>query len=1370
MIPLNKLRLFPFRTKSIALDTLKGLDNYNIFFQPENSFFIDTYPFLNIQKRFIRKATIVPSVLPKMIISSKTFIDSFKGTGLIPIRKTTDLKNNVFIDGTPFFKLLEDKFGAGSYRRPFMFGRVLNYYQIIKELDSDRKNVLLYYLDSTKEFPNSLVARRIFPLLYYIYKNKTVPFFDYILFANKTMDGEITYSLLSSPDQAVNISRIWSLFKSLQSPTIEEKDTYKEDMVHKASQTLTQNISEPQDNSQLILNSEQVIKGFLKDQNVNVPEQVNISSDKSLPVAVSAIISGFTGNSNKAIQYTSQVPVQELPSLIRRLKQDILPEIVVSTKYKNKSRDIVFRDAKIHEVNNKEPSKLINKRFSDFNITFEKDLKNSFDLLKNSRFPLTLTKFTKADVPVENGDLEPSDLVSYFFTLKDDLGHDHSIEIDIPKISDNGTFLINGKRKFLIYQIVIDPIYFIKPGQAKLETLYTAISIHHKKTIHKSYYEIYMAGYELPLFLLLSYFIGFDGLMKLFNIRYKITTDQPPQGTVYVVLSDGAYIWIDHNNDEASIRLINSFFEIKHNFTKTSILSKQEWQSAIVSYTRTRNSIFKIDKVIMNIMEPVAVQILKSKMEPTTLQDCIYYICKELATGRVDKRNDLGNQRIRSSEVFVYQIQKLILAAYTNYEFQRGVGDKNATFICETKKVVSDIVNSELVRDLENINPVEELSCLTRITPVGAGGIPDDRALTNKDRGLHESYYGNIDPMDTPEGGNVGLINQLSISASVSNARGTFGTSKDEDERAGSLSPSSVFIPYVGSCDGNRVMFSCSQSKQTIPINGKEQPLVQSGYETSLTPLLSESFVKKSPVDGVIIKQTDATITIKSDSGKNYKVPLESKVLISRQGQDSLNIFKSIYSEGTKVEKDQIVAEGKYLDNGVICLGTNLLTAIMGWKGFSYEDGYVISDRIAKQKLTSESYDEIVMDLDKDDIIKFVAEEGKMTQKGEPLIIRSSSKIETLAGVEEDELVEGQIIKKSPGGKIIEIQIYPNINIKRFPVLITPFLKFKAKYEEVKGSFPEKFLFNVGGEKIQFSGIRIVFKLERYEECVIGDKIANMHGGKGVIAYIEKEENMPRTPFGEHIQVILNPLSLINRMNPSTLYEMYTGLIAKFLAYQIVSLDRTKSMKLISQVYKILDRTIDKKLSTSIINKFLSLSNNQWLQYIENIRTRNYILPIIIPPFQAPSKNEILKALEIVGAAPEYYLTLPEYGIKTFNKVACGYMYFKKLEMQSEGKLTARSTGRYQEKTLQPVAGKKSGGGQRVGEFDTWAFAGHGAVNTLREFFGPLSDDQSTKDQIIYDIIQTGSAHYREPKTSPTRNMLEIYIRGMMLNTSLHNK
>jgi hypothetical protein len=68
-----------------------------------------------------------------------------------------------------------------------------------------------------------------------------------------------------------------------------------------------------------------------------------------------------------------------------------------------------------------------------------------------------------------------------------------------------------------------------------------------------------------------------------------------------------------------------------------------------------------------------------------------------------------------------------------------------------------------------------------------------------------------------------------------------------------------------------------------------------------------------------------------------------------------------------------------------------------------------------------------------------------------------------------------------------------------------------------------------------------------------------------------------------------------------------------------------------------------------------------------------------------------------------------------------------------------------------------------MGELDTYSFISYNCPNLLAEFFGPLSDDHKTKNEILSDIIQTGHAGYRPAKSSPVRDLLNSYFISLMI-------
>jgi DNA-directed RNA polymerase subunit beta len=442
----------------------------------------------------------------------------------------------------------------------------------------------------------------------------------------------------------------------------------------------------------------------------------------------------------------------------------------------------------------------------------------------------------------------------------------------------------------------------------------------------------------------------------------------------------------------------------------------------------------------------------------------------------------------------------------------------------------------------------------------------------------------------------------------------------------------------------------------------------------------------------------------------------------------------------------------------MISLGRPLLVALMPYKGYNFEDGAVINETLVDQeKLTS--LHGIVEDIPikpKDRVLE-IAEIGKYADKGSILIRKTQGEVEDIIGFEEDEdtdMFAGQWIKKSPGGRIVDIEVFSNIG-EDFPKLSELIKRTNRKYKNKGEKYKMK--------GIPVEGILVRFRLEQELKVRLGDKLCNRFGNKGIISLIEKDELMPRLPNGERVEVVFNPLGLINRMNISQLYEMYCGLISKEMVNKISTMkDRKQIIKLIESVYSILDTSVNGATTKEIIGNINKLNDKYFKIFVDQILKSGFY-PLIFPPFNGPKHNQIGKALKFMGLQYSYHLTLPEFNTKTVNPVPVGYMYLAKLEHMADAKIYGRSTGPVTTKTSQPTAGKKREGGQRLGELDSYAFISYDAKHVLAEMMGPLSDDYLTKEEIIAEIVQTGGAEYKEAKISPAKDLLNSYFISLML-------
>jgi len=1335
---------------------------YLLIFFPENSTLLDDYTKLGIRNIDVKNVVIPITKIPRTRLLSDTrkLYKSYKLFAFSTAMKFPSDKN-LFFDLSAYLQAIDSIYKPTNYRQRsgFLIKNIL--LKIQDEFPQNYRKVLFYSINVTKNL-NQFVNRKIFPIVQQLKDNDFL--FDHMLLNIVSLDSS-KYRVLIK-DKNYQFSRLLQYVRNIKLIDLEKDEEVE---VNKASTNVIKKVSDVinKNTSSKVQNA---VSSYLKNQpdlvdSINSDELNDEEIDK---LTVASILYQTSGDLEKSNRLSKMIPKDKTKTALKNVDNTYSDELLKPEKTISLSDNMINELLNIPKmVDDKSPEHLFQKRQIDFEINLKKDMENSFKVLERKEIPLKIVSMNIVDKQSKATEIDKSDISIIKTILKDEFGNTHEVEIEVPKIDKFGVFRLNGDKKILINQLVLCPITFPKAYDSKFESSYSKFHIQSKRTRKNHWLEIYMGSYKLSLFIVLCYSFGFENTIKKYNLKYKIVQSKPKKDEMFTKINENEYVVFENVDNDLKFELCESFsrskpdeFNIQYPFG-----SKEYFNSLITKITGRVNSTYLLSTNLENIVDPVVKQILVNKQLPTELDDIMKYMASKVVTGFEEKRNDLSNQRIRNSEVLVNLAQKQILAAYTEYKEQVLSGNKNAVFNLVSDKVLRDFINSEIVSNMEYANPIEELSVMTRVSPVGKniGGIPDKGAIQLEARNVHPSYFGNIDPLDTPEGSNVGIIQYLTVDALITSARGLF-TTKDisDNEYSGMLSSASCMVPFIENNDGPRVMFSCSQARQALPLKNPSPPVIQSGYESILSNVLSDSFIKRSPCNGKVFNITKDSIIIICKNGDKHELDISPFHLKSGSGKDTLSVFKVKVKKGQIVKNNEIVAEGACVSGGSISLGRTLLVALMPYKGYNFEDGIVINERLVSNDMLTSLHGIIEeAPVSSEDRLLYICKIGEHIEKGKPLLRRSIGEIEELIGIEEledenSEISSGQYIKKSPGGIVVDIEVFCNINEDKFPILQDLIKRTNKRYERKK-----KERFTIRGVSIK--GVLIKFKIEQELKVQIGDKLCNRYGNKGIISLIEKDSLMPRTPWGETVDIILNPLGVIGRMNMGQIYELYCGLISKKLANIIIENNtKSKVVNILNSVLKPLDKSKGQKFISSLTNNISKMSDNKFKEMINQIKNNGFV-PIIIPPFKAPSYKDILQCMKILNLKSGYYLKLPEFNTKTYNVVPIGYMYIEKMEHLASSKIHTRSTGPVKQKTLQPLSGKRREGGQRVGEQDTWALVSYNCPKILSEFFGPLSDDHVTKNEIISDIIQTGSAEYRESKSSPTRELLNSYFVSLML-------
>ena len=721
-----------------------------------------------------------------------------------------------------------------------------------------------------------------------------------------------------------------------------------------------------------------------------------------------------------------------------------------------------------------------------------------------------------------------------------------------------------------------------------------------------------------------------------------------------------------------------------------------------------------------------------------------YVINLNNGNGHTDDIDNLSNRRVRGvGELLLMQIKAGLSKMGKMVKEKMTVQDSETLTpqsLLNTRPLNALILDffgsGQLSQFMDQSNPLAELTHKRRISALGPGGLSRERAGFEV-RDVHDSHYGRICPIETPEGPNIGLIGSLAIYAKI-NKYGFIETpyvkvkdgkadfdqvdylAADEEEglfiaqadtkigennellgdvvcRYGheivnisgekvdylDISPKQVvsvsagLIPFLEHDDANRALMGSNMQRQAVPLLRTEAPYIGTGLERKVA--VDSGAVVTSKTDGKVVYVDAKKIIIEDPEGKEHKY----RMLNFERSNQSMCLHQTpLVSLGEEVKVGTVIADGPATKGGDLALGRNILMAFMPWEGYNYEDAILISDRLRKDDVfTSIHVEEYEI-------------EARNTKLGDEEITREIPNIseEALRKLDSNGIITvgsevgpGDILvgKTAPKG-----ETEPPAEEKLLRAI------FGEKARDVrdtslrmphgsKGTVVEILeLSRENGDELKAGvnkAIRVLVAEKR--KITVGDKMSGRHGNKGVVSRVLPAEDMPFLADGTHLDVVLNPLGVPSRMNIGQVLEVHLG---------------------------------------------MAMGNYNGGTHIAT------------PVFDGASEEQVKDYLEKLGFPRSGKVDLYDgrTGDKFDNPVTVGRMYMLKLHHLVEDKMHARAIGPYSLVTQQPLGGKAQFGGQRLGEMEVWALEAYGASNILQEMMTVKSDDVTGRTKTYEAIIK----------------------------------
>ena len=670
--------------------------------------------------------------------------------------------------------------------------------------------------------------------------------------------------------------------------------------------------------------------------------------------------------------------------------------------------------------------------------------------------------------------------------------------------------------------------------------------------------------------------------------------------------------------------------------------------------------------------------------------------------------------------------------------------------------------SSQLSQLMDETNPFAELSHKRRLSSMGPGGLTRERAGFDV-RDAHPTHYGRICTVETPEGGNVGLVLNLATYARINDygfIEAPYRVVKDgkvtkevvyvdasaEDEmiiadasvkldKDGKfvdnyvsarvhgtpaqvessrvthidaahkeiLGVSASLIPFVEKNRVDRSLMACAMQKQAVPLLHTNAPVVGTGIEKEVAKNLSQVIFAEG--DGEVKKADGISVIVKyaDKSEKEYKV-----VHFEKNNDDRCYNQRVRVVRGQIVKKGDVLIEGASVEGGELALGKDLLVAFMPWRGYNMDDAIVISSRLVEDdELTSiniKDYDVEVREtkLGPEQVTRDIpnVSEHSLRHLGEDGIVAVGSEVST------GDILVGKITPKGEQELSSEERLLRAIFGEKAKDVRDTSVRMNGGSGKVVGV---RIYTREQGHDLK-AGVLMQIKIYVAEmrKIDVGDKLAGRHGNKGVVSRILPVEDMPFMADGTPIDILLSPMGVPSRMNLGQLFETHLGMAARALGYKVAT-----------------------------------------------------------PSFNGVPDEVITKELKKAGFDEDGRVQLYD-GLtgEPFNeRTSVGVMHMIKLHHMVEDKIHARSTGPYTMVTQQPLGGKALNGAKRFGEMEVWALEAYGAATTLQEMLTIKSDDVYGRAKAYESIIK--HEPIEGPKLPEGFNVLVKELQGLGLKVDL---
>ncbi|MBQ6438188.1 DNA-directed RNA polymerase subunit beta [bacterium] len=940
---------------------------------------------------------------------------------------------------------------------------------------------------------------------------------------------------------------------------------------------------------------------------------------------------------------------------------------------------------------------------------------------------------------------------------------------DIPMMTPEGTFIINGIERAVVTQLVRAPgVSFAAEHDQKSNRDLCKAEL---RPMHGSWIEMTVGRKDvitvkidkrrkMPVTVLLRA-LGYGSDDEL-----KAALSDAMEGDEYHLIANTLEKDPCTNQNEA---LLEVYDKMRHG--EPAILDNAREYFKQMFYEPRRYNLGEVGRYKINRRLGINVDEHKTTLDPQDILATVkYLVALQNGRGKVDDIDHLSNRRVRCvGELVATSALRIGLA-----RLERSIREKMSmtktdesltpAMLVNARPVIATIADffrrNRLSAILDQTNPLSEVDNLRRLSVMGSGGVTKERASFSM-RDINTSQYSRICPVRSPEGPNIGLVTYLSLYTRINK----FGfleapyfrvkkvggkvkilsdeivyLSADEEEDYkithasiginDKLEITDSWVPYrymnnftEGPVD--EVQFIDVVPRQVIGTSASLIPfiahdeanraLMGTHMQCQAVPLLKpEAPIIGTGMEHDIAVAMSRTVVARFPGRVKYA---DARQLVLQIDADCLDEAREFYRDR---QDDAVEFDGE-------CEIYHLKTYERTSQSMSYT-----------QRVRAHTGDQVEAG---DILIDGPASDQGELSLGTNLLIAYM----TFEGLGyEDAIVISD--------RIVQNDLLTSVTISAHKARV---MDTKLGSEELTNDIP-----NVASEALANLDAEGIIRIGSVVKA--GDILVGKVAPRGETE-LTPEERLLRAIFGEKSKEIRDTSLRLPHGESGTVIGV--DILDRDLGDD---LDPGVNKEIIVKVAKTRKITVGDKLAgrhgnKGVISKIMPAADmphladgtpidiiisplsvlarmnlGQLLEAHLGIAAQKLGYKVAIPAFEEIDETIVFDELEKAGLPRSGKMQLYDgrTGEPFDNESVVGVAYILKLSHMVEDKVHARSTGPYSLVTQQPLGGKAQMGGQRLGEMEVWALEAHQAAHTLQEMLTIKSDDIAGRAKAFEAIVK----------------------------------